>query len=372
MVGFYFLISVAFSVDGSFYGTIIIIPFVLLVIWLTILSFKSKIRNLNYYVSSIVICFTLVVTGCNINKSYIDSIPTVNNEFDLTLYSPFKENSKAVTLDESPSLKFSDSDTLPRIDGATALYPLYSAFVQAVYPIKEYPLFRSEVSGGTTPVAYNRLIKGEVDIIFSAAPSQDQIETAREKGIEFRLTPIGREAFVFFVNKNNNIRTLTVDQIRSIYSGDITNWKAFGGNDNEIIAFQRPKNSGSQTMLEKIMDNIPVMEPPKSRQVVGMGGIIHQTADYKNFDNAIGYTFLFYAKEMVGNKDIELLKINGIAPDKINIENNKYPFTDDFYAVTTGSENKNLQRFIDWILSPQGQYLVEKTGYTSLQTTQTQ
>lgn len=373
LISFFLFLSAVFSGEGDFYSTVIIITFILLLIWLVLWSFKLLTpRKLYYSLGGIILCCAFVVAGYNLHRWYIDRIPVVGSEVDLTFYSPFASDTRAIMLNEPSLLKFTVSDTLPRIDGATALYPLYSAFVQAVYPEKEYQLFESEVSGGTTPVAYERLVKGEVDVIFCAAPSLSQIEKAREGGIEFKLTPIGREAFVFFVNKNNKIRNLTVDQIRRIYSGDITNWKEIGGSNDEIIAFQRPKNSGSQTMLEKIMGDMPIAESPKNRRVDGMGGIIRQTADYKNFNNAIGYTFLFYVKEMVGNKEIELLRINDITPDKNTIENGEYPFTGDFYAVTTHSGNKNVQRLIDWILSPQGQYLVEKTGYTSLQTTQTQ
>lgn len=368
------MISASFSGEGSFYSPVIIATFFLLVIWLVLWSFQLlKPRQLYYSLGAIIICCVLVVAGYNMHKSYIDSIPVISAEVDLTEYSPFVENTKAVLLDQPSTLKFGESDLLPRIDGATALYPLYAAFVQATYPPGDYPLtMYSIVKGGTTPKAYDRLMDGKVDVIFCAAPSKNQVEQARNKGIEFHLTPIGREAFVFFVNKENPVRGLTVEQIQSIYSGEITNWKQVGGKNQKIKAFQRPKNSGSQTMLEKIMEDGPLMNPPTEDIVDGMGGIIDQTAQYKNFDNAIGYTFLFFAKEMVGNNQIELLEVNDIYPDRQTIENGKYPFTGDFYAITIDTTNTNVQRLINWILSPQGQSLVEKTGYTSLQTTQTQ
>ncbi|WP_279401693.1 substrate-binding domain-containing protein [Piscibacillus salipiscarius] len=65
------------------------------------------------------------------------------------------------------------------------------------------------------------------------------------------MTPIGREAFVFFVHADNPVDSLKVEEIQGIYSGNITNWKEVGGEDVEIRAFQRPEGSGSQTMLKR-------------------------------------------------------------------------------------------------------------------------
>lgn len=145
---------------------------------------------------------------------------------------------------------------MPRLDGATALYPLYSAFVQAVYPQDTYNS-SIELTGNdlvlctSTSEAYKRLIAGNADIIFAAAPSLAQTKQAKLAGRELKLTPIGREAFVFFVNKRNPVDSLTIEQIKDIYSGTVTNWSEVGGKKASIRAFQRAENSGSQTKLQK-------------------------------------------------------------------------------------------------------------------------
>lgn len=180
------------------------------------------------------------------------------------------------------------------------------------------------------------------------------------------LTPIGREAFVFFVNKKNPIDSLTIEQIRAIYSGKVTNWAEVGGERVDIRAFQRPQDSGSQTALQNLMGNVPLMEAPTEDVVSGMGGIISEVAEYKNYKNAIGYTFRYYSTEMVKNKEIKLLPIDGIVPSTENIRNGTYPIASEFYAVTAGTDNPNVQKLLDWILSPQGQALVEKAGYVSV------
>jgi phosphate transport system substrate-binding protein len=118
-------------------------------------------------------------------------------------------------------------------------------------------------------------------------------------------------------------------------------------------------------MLQKLMEGKNLMTPPKEDVVSGMGGI-ERTVNYRNYKNAMGYSFLFFATEMIQNGEIRLLKVDGIYPDTHNIKNKEYPLAVEFYAVTTGSENPNIEPFIAWILSSQGQSLVDKTGYTSL------
>jgi len=286
------------------------------------------------------------------------------------------KDSQAVKLPENSTLKITDN--LPIIDGATALYPLYAAFVQAVYPEGEYNTNAKHdpndhsivippiVSGGSSSRAYNNLIDGKVDMIFCAKPSDDQIKKARENGIAFNLTPIGKEAFVFFVNRRNPVSNIMTEQIKGIYSGEITNWNELGGQEESIIVYQRAKNSGSQTMLEFIMGEEKIIEPLTEEVVEFMMGIVNRTAGYRNYTNAIGYSFLFYTTQMVKNNEIKLLSINGIVPSIETIQEGTYPYANDFYAVTTDTKNENVKKFIEWILSDQGQYLVKKTGYVSI------
>ena len=94
-----------------------------------------------------------------------------------------------------------------------------------------------------------------------------------------------------------------------------------------------------------------------------MGGIIDEVSAYKNYNNAIGYTFRYYSTQMVKNNKIRLLEINGVEPTVETIRSGDYPITGDIYAITAGSDNPHIDTFIDWILSEQGQEILEKTGY---------
>jgi len=296
-------------------------------------------------------------------------------------YGPFEEENLLVSLDEDAELKFSAEEAAGlELDGATALYPVYAAFVQATFPEGEYRVYAGTDDGygqitcsGTTE-AYQRLIQGRTDMIFAAGPSEDQLAKAEAAGVELHLTPIGREAFVFFVNSKNQVGGLTVEQIQGIYSGQITNWKELGGKNRKIRPFQRAANSGSQTALERLMGDIPIIEPEERDRIAGMGGIIREVASYKNYDNAIGFSFRFYSTEMVKNGDIKLLALDGVMPSKETIRDGSYPVSNNFYAVTAApvgepaphQTDDTLGAFLNWILSDQGQELIEKTGYVSL------
>lgn len=324
--------------------------------------FQTKKRKIIF--GSIAGAAILISAIAPIKDIYTHLIPTVDAEVDIAKYEPFSQFGNVTTLNEKATLQLTDD--LPRLDGATALYPLYAAIVEATYPEKSYPSYNSEVLVSTTPYAYENLFSGKVDMIFAAAPSESQKKIAEQKGLELTMTPIGREAFVFFVNQKNPVDNLTVDQITDIYTGKVSSWEQLGGKNDPIRAFQRPEDSGSQSALQSLMKGMPLMDPPSKDIVTGMGGIINEVSQYRNYKNAIGFTFRFYSTEMVGNDQIKLLEINGVAPTKENIRADTYPITSELYIVTAGTDNPNVEPLIEWILSDQGQALVEKVGYVPI------
>ena len=363
-VGFGLVFVAAFSGTAEFYAPVVIVGGLSLLFLIFCQMFcimNSKKRKIGW-----ISFFSLLLVSCGIyegRNAYDRSILRISEgSVNLYQYTPFSKGTKAVLLEEASNLKL-ESD-LPQLDGATALYPLYAAFAQAVYPFSTYNLYESKVECNNTISSYRRLIDRKADIIFVAPPSAEQLALAEDAGVTFRYTPVGKEAFVFFVNARNPVEDLTIEQLQAIYSGEIMNWKELGGNDETIRPFQRNENSGSQTAFLKFMEGKTIMSPPKEDVVGGMGGIISQTADYANYNNAIGFSFRFYANEMVNNKDVRLLKLNGIYPDMETIRNGTYPLSASFYAITLEDNSKpNVLKLLEWITSEQGQYLVEKTGY---------
>jgi phosphate transport system substrate-binding protein len=297
--------------------------------------------------------------------------PTTSDLFeampDLTVYTPFFENSLTAKLDNESELRLTDN--LPVLDGATALYPVYAAFAEAVYD--ENAFSQDNVLCTNTGNAYEAIISGERDIIFVAGSSEQQIAAASEAGADLRFTPIGREAFVFLAGTDNPVNNITYQQLRNIYSGKTAYWNTLGWHEGgRIIAFQRPEGSGSQTGLQRlIMADLPVQvpQPLPDPALIGTNSLMKQvSARWQGVQPAIGYSYRFYATTMYANPDVKLLKINGIEPSIENIRNGSYPFIGDFYAVTSGEPTGNIKLLIDWILSPQGQEIIEKTGYTPL------
>lgn len=371
-----FIIIMVFLLPGVLIGALYVwfggLPFLLpllLVLYVSVgavlvvtLFNKRKHKKTVYRIIMGAIVLSLVPA---IPGIYDKSRPVVRDGYvDTSSYSPFHELSQVVTLKEPSTLKIEDH--LPVIDGATALYPVYSAFARAVYPEKEYYQHNSEVMSNRTGEAYENLINGRADIIFVLAPSEQQLAKAERLGKELKLTAIGKEAFVFFVNDKNPVQSLAEDEIKGIYTGDITNWKEVGGKNKDIRAFQRPQDSGSQTALQHFMGDVPIVDPPVEDIASLMGTIIDQVSDYKNYSNAMGYTFRYYSAEMTNNNSIRLLAVDGVEPTKESIRSGEYPITNELYAVTASSDNPHVDAFIDWILSKQGQEIVEKTGYVSI------
>lgn len=368
IVGFYGTVFITLMGGAQFLTPLFIVAvigtmiIVILGIFKVFMTKKLVIITVSFYT----LCIATYI-GYEIYQNHIADLKIMSQQdVDLSKYEPFAENTKVVMLEEEATFKLEDE--LITIDGATAFYPMYSAFARAVYPEKEYPYYDSEVMSNQTDGAYWNLIDGLVDLIFAFEPSDEHWANARiHYNTSFDLTPIGKEAFVFFVHVNNPVERLTVEQIQGIYSGEITNWSEVGGNDEPIRAYQRPENSGSQQALKKVMGNIPIMEPPKEDVVSGMGGIIEQTAEYRNYENSIGFSFRYFASEMVKNGDIRFLEIDGVYPEIETIRNGTYPFIHEFYAVKReGNKNPLVDQFIEWILSDQGQELVEKSGYVGI------
>ncbi|MCV3322531.1 PstS family phosphate ABC transporter substrate-binding protein [Pediococcus ethanolidurans] len=299
------------------------------------------------------------------SQYYVNTYTSNSSELNLNQYRPFRESKKLVHLNKKSNFKITHH--YPRLDGATAAYPIYSAMAQTLYSGLNAKQADKIIKVGTTPKAFNNLINKKADVIFMAAPSSDQIKLANRKHVKLKLTKIGSEAFVFLVNQKNPVTNLSVKQVQAIYQRKIISWWSIGGSPTLIQAFQRSKNSGSQTAMENlVMQGKKLATPMKYQEEDGMGGLIDDVAGYNNNTNAIGYSFRFYTTQMKQNRNVKLLKINGYAPTTQNIRNGKYPFIANVYAISRRDQTKNSQRIVKWLTSKDGQMLINKTGYVGL------
>lgn len=271
---------------------------------------------------------------------------------ELDKYLPFDENSMIVKLDSETKL----SGELPVIDGAAALYPVFSAFVDAVYPEDSVQFDGDNFLPGSalqytnTRGAYRAIVDGSADVIFCAAPSEEQLAYAEEQDVSLEFVPVGNEAFVFIVNSSNPVESLTTDQIRAIYAGEITNWSEVGGDNAPIDALQRNQGSGSQTAMLSFMGDTEMHRKP-----------------FAFMGKPIGYSFRYYVEGIVENGAVKMLALNGVYPDKEHVADGSYPIVAQFYAVyRTDDPNPNIPVLLDFILSEEGQCIVEDSGYVPL------
>ena len=281
---------------------------------------------------------------------------------DVAAFLPFEEDSDLARIETD----FSLGGELPVLDGAAALVPVYASIIDSVYPegcvTYEGGVFSddnyygenfapdSKMQYKNTVRGYKAIVDGETDILFCAAPSAEQKAYAEEQGVELVYVPIGLEAFVFFVNADNPADSLTVDEIRAIYAGDMQNWSEVGSN-RIINPVTRLEGSGSQSMMLAFMGDTP----------------IGQKSPFALFGGAIGFSFRYYLDDMVDNSGVKMLSVNGVYPSRENIRARTYPIIAQFYAIyRADNENENIPRLIDWILSEEGQALIEDCGYTAI------
>ena len=264
-------------------------------------------------------------------------------------------------------------EEFPKVNGATAMQPLIGEITKTVlgYSEEQAQSFLDNLEPGKTAKVYEGLINKSLDLIFVSEPSDAILEDAKNAGVEFDMTGIGYDGFVFLVSKDNPVESLTLDQIRDIYAGKITNWKEVGGEDAEIIPLQREANSGSQNLMEKMVMKGTEMAAAKSPdyQIGSMSGLIDAVSNGENCKYTLGYSIYLYAKEQYVRDNVKFLKIDGIEVSDENITNKSYPLTKVVYAVMRKDEpeDSNARKLVDFLLNTEkGQETVVAGGYVRM------
>lgn len=308
-------------------------------------------KKVLFNILAILIC-VLIVLGCFFGYKYF----TEKNTINVTVKAEEKISTDPI---------FTDED-YPIVDGSTATIPLAEAF-EANFKGKD--VSEVEINHSKTHNAYVKLINDEVDLILVTSPSEDELELAKQNGVELVVEKVVKEGFVFFVNSKNPVESLTVEQIQKIYTGEITNWKEVGGKDEKILAYQRPVNSGSQSgMLSLVMKDLPLTKAPTEMIASGMADIIDVISDYENNYGAIGYSYYYYANTMYLSDDIKLLGVDNVKPTTDSIMNGKYPIQTAYYVVyrkDEPEESKTLE-LVNAMLSARGQAVAKDAGYVPL------
>ncbi|HNV86404.1 MAG TPA: phosphate ABC transporter substrate-binding protein [Candidatus Omnitrophota bacterium] len=230
-----------------------------------------------------------------------------------------------------------------------------------------------QVTGGGSGVGIAALINGTTDIANASRPIKDkEIDTAKKLGYypeEFR---VAMDSLAIVVNKANPVNEISLKQIMGIYTGKINNWKEVGGEDRPILRYSRESSSGTyQFLKENILKNQDYA--PDAQTMPGTSALANAVS---NDPGGIGYGGAAYfitqpkIKVLSVKKDDKSPAVNPITSDgKVDYEatwSGKYPIWRWLYMYTPYRPKRETKKYLDWIMGPEGQKIVEEIGYVPL------
>ena len=300
-----------------------------------------------------------LLSACNTNAP-VNSGPTPSQPEREPAASP--DASSEVT--REPILT---ADEFPMTDGSTACIPLMAQMLADTTGM-DLEEAQSIISVSTTAYAWESFGLYNTDtkmlVVYEAPDSvKEELEAAN---VQLEQKPIGVDALVFIVNEDNPVTDLTQQQLRDIYAGKITNWKDVGGQDLDIVAFQRRSDSGSQTLFQKLLiQGGELMDPPTELAPTAMGELVDSLAAYNNSANAIGFSVYYYIDQMYSQPGLRLLSVDGVMPSNDTLADGSYPLCNDFYAVIRpdAAADSPERQLYDWLDTEAGQACIKKAGY---------
>jgi phosphate transport system substrate-binding protein len=217
-----------------------------------------------------------------------------------------------------------------------------------------------QVTGGGSGVGITALINGTTDICNASRPmKQTEIEKLKARyntlGVEI---PCAKDGVTIFLNESNKVNELTLKQLSDIYTGKTRNWKELGGNDAEIRLYGRENSSGTYTYFHD-----EVVKADYAATVQSLPGTAAVVNAVKKDVNGIGYGGAAYAvgvKHAMVKKDANS---KAILPTNESIGKGEYPITRYLYMYLRNRPTGETKKYIDWILSPEGQMVVTEVGY---------
>jgi phosphate transport system substrate-binding protein len=225
--------------------------------------------------------------------------------------------------------------------------------------MKKSPGTKVQITGGGSGTGLAALINGTTDIAMSSRPIKEA-ETEKLRG---RFNTVGEEVAVardgvtFYVHEKNPVSSLTQEQLKGIYLGDITNWKEVGGPDAPIVVYSRENSSGTYVFVK---DNLLGGDDytPTAQTLPGTAAVVNAVSKEKH---GIGYGGSAYAK---GIKELKIKQgSEEISASAENIKSGKYPLSRDLYFYLRAKPSGEARAFIDYVLSAEGQAIVTRVGY---------
>jgi phosphate transport system substrate-binding protein len=265
--------------------------------------------------------------------------------------------------DDNPSAAISIEDK-----GSDTIVNLALAWAERYQTIQ--PEVGISVTGGGSGTGITALINKTTDIANASRQIKpEELAEAKANGVKPVEFVIARDAIAVIVNPNNPVSQLTLEQISDIYSGKINNWSELGGENRPIVRLSRETNSGTHVyFLEEVLrlgqkDNKTLFSPD-TLLLPSSEGI---STEVRQNPNAIGYDGLGYVTDDM--KVIAIAKNPGdpyVLPSAETVNNNAYPIARDLYMYTAGEPQGELKAYLDWILSPEAQQIVEDLGFVPI------
>jgi phosphate transport system substrate-binding protein len=218
-----------------------------------------------------------------------------------------------------------------------------------------------QVTGGGSGTGISALINGTTDICQASremkAAEKDQLnEKYKTRGVEI---PVARDGLSVYINSSNRVKELTMDQLRLIFTGKVTNWKEVGGKDAKIIVYSRENSSGTYVFFkEHVLKNADYT--PRAQSMPGTAAVVNAVAREKN---AIGYGGAAYAKGIFVVPVKKDDKSPAVTPNLAHVQDGTYPLSRPLFFYLRDKPAGEIKAFVDYALSKEGQNIVTKVGY---------
>lgn len=226
------------------------------------------------------------------------------------------------------------------------------------------------VTGGGSGTGISSLISGTCDIAMSSRDIKEkEIALAKQKGIEPYEIKVGLDGLAVVVNPKNSVSKLTTEQLALIFTGKISNWKEVGGEDLKIVILSREVNSGTHVYFK---EHILRKSDPNSKEEFAPSALMLPSSqaiadEVAGNPGSIGYYGMGYIS--LKQKPISVAKdekAEFVAPTIENVINGKYPISRPLFLYANGSPQGLVKKFLDFILSPEGQEIVLKTDFVPI------
>lgn len=232
---------------------------------------------------------------------------------------------------------------------------LYLAQRWAAEYMKNNPGISIYVEGGGTVTGAQAIAHGKADICLASRPLRpEEIKLIADKYNKVGLAIlVAKDAITVYLHPQNQVESLTLEQLKKMYKGEITNWAMAGGPDNPVLLINRMATSGTFLYFkEHVLGGDEYSE--NSQMFPTTKEVVEAVAKNKN---AIGYGGIAYMA------NVKYCQINDIAPFSSTGANDDYPLTRYLYLYLVDTPRGEIKRFVDWILSPEGQEIVKNVGY---------